>query len=913
MEPNIFRYIWMHTKREQILIVCIVLVSMIPYYLALDLPKQIVNRPIQGMGFDGAGSTQPFLDLALNLPFIGEVRFFDGIELERVPLLFALSLTFLGLVIINGLFKFFVNVRKGLLGERLLRRTRYELVDRILRFPPQRFRQAKSGEMASLVKDEIEPLGGFAADAFTQPAMLGGQALTAMAFIFVQHFWLGVLAAAMAGVQVAIIPRMRRRLIVLGRERQLTARELAGRVAEIVDGIQTIHSNDATNWERADIVSRLGRIFRIRYDIYQWKFLVKFLNNFIAQLTPFLFYSIGGYLTIQGKLDVGQLIAVINAYKELPGPLKELIDWDLARQDMQVKYEQVIEQFEAEGLVDPARHDIDAQIPPDSIGPLAMHRLSVRNDLGTTLLDDISLQVDRGETLAVIGESSGGAPLVGDVMAGLIAPSQGRILLGQHDLAQLPERVTGRAIGYTGPAIHLLGGTVMENVTYALKRRPGAAHAEELPQGHFDREWRLKEARLAGNPIFEKDSDWIDYDAIQPAVTDNDIMGSIYEVLEVVGLHGDIMTFAVHQTVTPEFAAMIAPDILEMRRKLRERLAERDLVSAILPFEPDRYNSEATIGENLLFGIPTERQASIVAIVRHPFFREALISTGLLPRLFDLGRSFAQVTLDLFGGMADNPDLLQWLTYMTPEELPEFEQIVARTATGGMERASNSDRVRLVRLSMSYIEPKYRFGLLDDELRDLLVAGRKTLDDDMPADLRDNLQPYDPTVYMERATIMDNILFGKVNRRMGRSEDRIAECVKSVLRDAMTGNRELRDRIMGLGLAYDIGAGGRRLNLLQRQRLALARTLLRKSDYYVFNEPLSGVDPVFQERMIGDILAFLAHQPEPAGVVWVLANPVLAHHFVRKAEFSRGRLVQADDSGKRDVNKNLGDFQVAST
>ncbi len=131
----------------------------------------------------------------------------------------------------------------------------------------------------------------------------------------------------------------------LGRERQLTARELSGRVGEIVDGIGTIHVHDTSNYERADIASRLGRIFKIRYDLYQWKFLVKFINNFLAQVTPFLFYLIGGYLALQGRLDVGQLVAVIAAYKDLPGPMKELIDWDQARQDVQVKYAQVVEQF----------------------------------------------------------------------------------------------------------------------------------------------------------------------------------------------------------------------------------------------------------------------------------------------------------------------------------------------------------------------------------------------------------------------------------------------------------------------------------------------------------------------------------------------------------------------------------------
>src|ERR1700754_3309371 len=166
-----------------------------------------------------------------------------------------------------------------------------------------------------MIKDEVEPMGGFTGDAFVQPALLGGQAVTALVFIIMQNFWLGMIAAGIVAVQAIVIPRMRKRLLELGRQRQLTARELSGRVGEIVEGIGTIHTNDTTNFERADIATRLGLIFSIRYDLYQWKFLVKFLNNFLAQVTPFLFYLVGGYLALRGRVDAGQLVAVIAAYK----------------------------------------------------------------------------------------------------------------------------------------------------------------------------------------------------------------------------------------------------------------------------------------------------------------------------------------------------------------------------------------------------------------------------------------------------------------------------------------------------------------------------------------------------------------------------------------------------------------------
>ena len=129
--------------------------------------------------------------------------------------------------------------------------------------------------------------------------------------------------------------------------------------------------------------------------------MVKFINNFLAQITPFLFYMIGGYLALQGRLDVGQLVAVIAAYKDLPGPMKELIDWDQIRQDVQVKYAQVVEQFTRRpGARPEASGADDRSASSRSAGSLAAVNLSLIDDSGARLLDRVSFEVKPGETVA---------------------------------------------------------------------------------------------------------------------------------------------------------------------------------------------------------------------------------------------------------------------------------------------------------------------------------------------------------------------------------------------------------------------------------------------------------------------------------------------------------------------------------
>src|ERR671912_725742 len=204
MDPNLFRYVWRHSRRDQLIIFAVVIASLPFYFASLDLPRRIVNEAIQGRAFERGQQTARFPTFSFELPqWLGgwQVCSFEGIEVDRLGLLYGLSGMFLLLVIINGAFKYWINVAKGALGERMLRRMRFDLFALVLRFTPETLRTVKSSETATIIKDEVEPIGGFIGDAFITPAFLGTQALTALLFIMVQNVWLGLMAVAVIGVQ----------------------------------------------------------------------------------------------------------------------------------------------------------------------------------------------------------------------------------------------------------------------------------------------------------------------------------------------------------------------------------------------------------------------------------------------------------------------------------------------------------------------------------------------------------------------------------------------------------------------------------------------------------------------------------------------------------------------------------------
>jgi len=60
MDKGVFQFIWRYSKRDQIRIIAIVLLSLPFYFLSLDLPKTIVNEAIQGNGFSEGGTRIAF-------------------------------------------------------------------------------------------------------------------------------------------------------------------------------------------------------------------------------------------------------------------------------------------------------------------------------------------------------------------------------------------------------------------------------------------------------------------------------------------------------------------------------------------------------------------------------------------------------------------------------------------------------------------------------------------------------------------------------------------------------------------------------------------------------------------------------------------------------------------------------------
>ena len=867
---SLFRYILQHTWRDQALLLVLTVISFPLVYINLELPKRIVNNAIGGK----------------NIP-----QTFLGFDVDQVSYLMALSFLLLTLIAVNGVLKYWVNVYSGVVGERTMRRLRHDLYHQVLRFPLPQFKTMSAGEIIPMVVSETEPVGGFVGDSIVVPVFQGGLLLTYLVFIFMQDVWLGLAAVALYPPQVWLIPRLQRKINQLSKERVQTARQLSDRIGESVAGIAEIRANDTLHLERADISDRLGRIYAIRFNIYKRKFFVKFLNNFLAQITPFFFYSVGGYLVIKGSLSLGALVAVLAAYKDILSPWKELLAWYSTKEDVQIKYEQITSQFEPPGMMDSRLLDDAPETVPPLAGEISANALVYSENGVSNRIDRLSLTVAPGERVALVGGSHCGKDDLTHLLARIKLPGGGRLSVAGVSFQDVQQAVPGRRIAFAAQNAHIFAGTLAHNLYYGLKHRPLVPAVYDEAEARLEQR-RVRDALAAGNSTYDIRADWIDYAAA--GVKDADeLTRAAIAVLRLVDMADEVRGYGLASTADREAQPAIAAMALEARAAIRDRVRADNLAAYVELFDPDAYHSNLSVAENLLFGTARRPDFEPANLPRNPEFVALLREVGLLDDLYAVGARVAALMVELFAGVAPDSALFDEYSFIDADELPEFQALVATAADRGLAAIGDDDQARLLALTFRLVTAQQRLGVIDERMQHRIVAARLEFSR-RNAGRDDVVELFRPDRFHSALSIQDNILFGRVNAEQASAPARINALVREAA-DAVGMSAEL----MQLGLEFQVGGGGSRLAYSERQRLAIARGLIKNPDILVFNEPTSGLDPATEMRLLKAVLEWARGRT----VIWALGRPELAREFDRVVVLDGGRVVE---SGSYDELKGQG-------
>ena len=534
-------------------------------------------------------------------------------------------------------------------------------------------------------------------------------------------------------------------------------------------------------------------------------------------------------------------------------------------------------------------------------GELIASNLVLSDDTGSPQLEGLNLRLNMNEKLAIVGQAGSGRDALTRVLSRLMDPDRGQIRAGEVNLLEAPESITGRRISYVGQSGYVFNATLGENLFFGLQHRP----LHELPDTvvlEDDDEFLEKEKEeipLSGNSQFEFDRDWIDYESAGVKGRE-ELNQRAIDVLQMVALGDDVYALGLRSTVDTARDPYTADHILRARKHFFEKLeADPSLKGLVEAFDQNKYNTNATLGENLLFGTPVDGSFDMERLAENEYVQQVIEEADLTDSFIKMGYQVATLMVELFADLPPDHEFFQLYSFISSEELPDYQAILNRVSQDNIGQLREEDRLRLMSLPFKVIPSRHRLGVISDEIQDKIIEARKKFVEHLPRRLKGRIEFFNPSAYNAAANIQDNILFGKIAYGYAQAAERIGNLLSEVV-DEM----DLKRSILKVGLNFPVGAGGARLNENQRQKLCIARAIIKKPDLLIMNQALASLDHRAQFHILESILA----EFEGRAVVWSLEKPDMAYLFDKVAIVNGG--VISDIGSYENIHSNSDQFKA---
>jgi len=446
--------------------------------------------------------------------------------------------------------------------------------------------------------------------------------------------------------------------------------------------------------------------------------------------------------------------------------------------------------------------------------------------------------------MALVGFSGSGKSTLVQCIVQLYRYTHGRIAIGQKELAALSKKDVSANIGFVSQHPFIFDGTIEENLLYALRAMPSHANA----------------ANQSDRPTLDQK----------------------IQVLQQSGIFVDVLRFGLNARLNDREHQGLISQVIRLRKKFLGEFAD-ELKEYIEHYEEKKFLLYSSIAENLMFGVPLRESFDEKRLPDNKFFKNFIESAGLKKPLLQLGLELAGQALNILGDLPPSA-LFAGQMLIEMEELDDCRRSVASAGKKGLDALAPEDRRMLLRLSLRYSPGQHKLVDLPPHFKEKLLQTRRRFKDAVAAEAPDAFAFYDRSEYISSRSILTNIFFGNIKTDSSRVQDQINQSINHLLIE-----EEILEKIMALGMQHRVGSKGENLSGGQRQKLAIARILLKEPKIMVMDEATSGLDNESQAR-IQNLLE--THWKGKSTLIAVVHRLDIIRNYDRIAVMKAGKIIE---------------------
>ncbi|GAA2792510.1 ABC transporter ATP-binding protein [Kitasatospora paracochleata] len=363
-------------------------------------------------------------------------------------------------------------------------RLRQDVEAKLSRLPLSYFDKQPRGEVLSRVTNDIDNIGQSMQQTLGQVV----NSLLTIVGVLAMMFWISPLLAliALASVPVSVVVAAK-----MGKRAQpqfIAQWKTTGKLNAHIEEMYTGHA----------LVKVFGRqkeaaeIFRQENEaLYASSFKAQFISGIIqpammlvGNINYVLVAVVGGLRVASGALSIGDVQAFIQYSRQFSQPLSQVASMANLVQSGVASAERVFELLDApEQTADP----VTPERPDELHGRVAFEDVSFRYDPEKPLIDGLSLKVEPGHTVAIVGPTGAGKTTMVNLLMRFYEVSGGRITLDGVDISAMTREELRSGIGMVLQDTWLFGGTIADNIAYGADGATREQVIEAARAAHVDR------------------------------------------------------------------------------------------------------------------------------------------------------------------------------------------------------------------------------------------------------------------------------------------------------------------------------------------------------------------------------------------------------------------------------------------
>lgn len=428
----------------------------------------------------------------LSIPYISKIALDNLIAGGNKRGLLLSVLALIGLAFINWLGSFYRSYLTSLAGNRSVSRIREDLFNHILEQSVSFFEKEKTGDIISRLSDDVGALSDLISSGLIS---LVGDLITLVGVVFIMlklsprlAWWLFISVPLVIYI-LRIFGYKIKNVYKTAREKSA---ELTSGVEEDISGIKVVQSLNRQDFNVSVFAAKSKEAVKANVKATTS---MAFLSPIMAINQAgglILVLLIGGSEVLNGRATIGTLLAFLSYIGQLYGPIAELTNFYTLLQASLASLERISDYMARNPAVPKPQNPVRLI---ECKGEIEISKLNFSYG-ELPLFTDFNLQIQAGETIALVGPTGSGKSTLINLIARLYDPISGSIKIDGLDLKDIEPLDLRRHIGVVPQNVTLFAGTIKDNIAYAkkdaslsevteaAKRAMIHTYIESLPKGY---------------------------------------------------------------------------------------------------------------------------------------------------------------------------------------------------------------------------------------------------------------------------------------------------------------------------------------------------------------------------------------------------------------------------------------------